>query len=368
MRRQLSIIVALVIAASSLARCASKAQSPSLFSDDFARTEDGLGPNWLTQGHWTTHNQASTLESGDHLAVELLATCGDCEVQATLTVSAAPEAGLILRSVPASPTDRYELVLVSNEQLQIRRVYQGSTTLLGQASSGLASSTGSATLAFQAFGSSPSHFVARLNGVVVLSADDPSPPSELGTGRAGLWATRSGVSFQSFQLANVPPPISQIGQGSNADGGGVDAGDSVDAGDNLDAGDAGLDAGSPAGGDAGTLDAGTADAGMQPPENDWSFYRYDDLGQSAVNVPMTLATARTLANVWTHNRVNDLSDANPIIVKGCGSGLTCQQLTPGGSRTCTPLRSDASRLRRGHDGRGVCRESRGQYAGVLPVG
>ena len=48
------------------------------------------------------------------------------------------------------------------------------------------------------------------------------------------------------------------------------------------------------------------------PSNDWSFYRYDVLGQSYVDQPLTAAQARGFTTAWTFRGAG--SDANPIVV------------------------------------------------------
>ncbi|WP_228530934.1 MULTISPECIES: sialidase family protein [Myxococcaceae] len=216
-----------------------------LFSDDFTRTS--LGTSWqAVRGLWFLYrnNVASDLDGADQLAA-LGASCRDCEVQALVTSFGVSEAGVYLRSPTAGATgDRYDLVLRSDNSVQIRRFRGGTSTVLGTASSGLASASTGGTLKLSASGSGPVQLTASVNGSVRLQVTDSSS-SALGTaGYAGLWTLRAGVVFDDFVLTSLggaPPPT---------DGGVPDAGTP----------DAGVpDAGSP---DAGTSpDAGVPDAG-----------------------------------------------------------------------------------------------------------
>ena len=240
-----------------------------LASDDFGTNippDDGLGPNWQVTGLWYVDagRAISDLDGTDR--AELTGkTCVDCRVEASVDGFGVPEVGLFLRQ---SGTSRYELVLLTNGNLRIRRIAAGVVTVLGEAASGIPDLSEPAKLSLTAVGKGPVQLNASVGGVARLSATDSTPGALSSAGTAGLFTTSAGVWFAAFRL--------YAEQGATAgdagtDGGSLDAG--VDAGPpdaGTDAGslDAGVDGGSPDAGsppDAGTGDAGV-DGGAPPPD------------------------------------------------------------------------------------------------------
>jgi hypothetical protein len=143
---------------------------------------------------------------------------------------------------------RYDVALLGNGQLQVRRWRSGVATVLGEVPSGIADLGNWATIALSATGAGPVQLMASVNGVPKLSVSDTSASAIVAPGTAGMSTTYAGVWFGDFVV-----------NGNGSSGGSPDAG-TPDAG-TPDAGtpDAGTpDAGTP---DAGTPDAGTPDAG-----------------------------------------------------------------------------------------------------------
>ena len=146
-----------------------------------------------------------------------------------------------------STGDRYDVALLANGHLQIRRNNGSVVTVLGDVPSGIGDLSNWSTIALSATGAGPVQLVASVDGVAKVSAVDTSAAAITTAGTAGLWTNLSGVLFDDFTVTGM------------SSGGAVDAG-TPDAG-TPDAGtpDAGTpDAGTP---DAGTPDAGTPDAG-----------------------------------------------------------------------------------------------------------
>src|SRR5438105_5247289 len=143
--------------------------------------------------------------------------------------------------------DRYDVALLANGRLQIRRHNGGTVTVLADVLSGIADLGNWSTIALSATGGGPVQLVAFVNGAARVSAMDTSSAAITAPGTAGMWTDLSGVLFDDFIVTGV-----------ESAGGGADAG--VDAGTP----DAGIsEAGAPDAGtsDAGASDAGTADAG-----------------------------------------------------------------------------------------------------------
>ena len=232
-------------------------QSGVLFSDDFNRTT-GMGAAWrVIAGLWRTPGTRaeSDLDGSDRVAVQSL-SCADCSVQARVLNFAAATAALDLRE--SASNDRYDVGLLANGHLQIRRYNGSTTTVLGDVASGVADLGNWATIALQATGAGPVQLVASVNGTVKLTVTDSSPSAIVAAGTAGMSTGVAGVWFDDFVVT---------GLGGGSDGGPPDAGP-PDAGP-PDAGppDAGPpDAGPPDAGppDAGPPDAGAPDAG--PPD------------------------------------------------------------------------------------------------------
>src|SRR5438067_4176197 len=234
-----------------------------LFSDSFDRnTSTGLGPNWdILAGSWLTDSRAnSDLDTLDRANVHGV-TCADCRVDSRLVGFGTAATGLTLREAPSG--DRYDMVVLSNGHLQIRRWKSGSVTVLGDAASGIPDLGDWATVAFTAQGAAPVQLTGSVNGVIRLSVTDASAQAIMTAGGAGLTSLWSGTWFDDFKLTATGTG------GGGSDGGIPDAG--VDAGTDAGAPDGGTDAGVPDAGapDAGVPDAGApdagADAGTPPP-------------------------------------------------------------------------------------------------------
>src|SRR5439155_9957307 len=115
------------------------AGSGILFSDGFNRAT-GLGSNWrVVSGSWhtsaTTPRAESDLDGSDQAVVANL-TCADCSVSAQVINFSAGVAELDLRQQPSN--DRYDVALLANGTLQVRRHNGATVTVLGQAPSGIA--------------------------------------------------------------------------------------------------------------------------------------------------------------------------------------------------------------------------------------
>jgi hypothetical protein len=181
----------------------------TLFSDDFNRT--ALGPSWrVVAGLWRADGRAnSDLDGVDQAVVRHLA-CADCTVRARVVNFAAAAAALDLRVGVSN--DRYDVALLANGQLQIRRHNGGATTVLGQAASGLRDLTEWSTLSLAASGSNPVQLVASVNDAVKLSVADGSSSAITAAGSAGISTTRAGIWFDDLVVtgaaspAGPPPP------------------------------------------------------------------------------------------------------------------------------------------------------------------
>ena len=218
-----------------------------LFSDNFNRTlAAGLGPAWhIDSGAWRDNDKANSDQRAPDQASVIGLSCADCKVEAKVVNFAATIAALDLRQTAAG--DRYDVALLANGRLQIRRHNGGTVTVLADVLSGIADLGNWSTIALSATGAGPVALSAFVNGAARVSATDTSSAAITAPGTAGMWTDLSGVLFDDFIVTGV-----------ESAGGGADAG--VDAGTP----DAGIsDAGAPDAGtsDAGASDAGTADAG-----------------------------------------------------------------------------------------------------------
>ena len=174
-------------------------QSGVLFSDAFNRTT-GMGPAWrIVAGLWITPGMRaqSDMHPWSQVAVQSL-SCAECSVQARVMNSAAATAALDLREKVSG--DRYDVALLSNGRLQIRR-YNGSTiTVLGDVPSGVPDLHEWATIALSAAGSGAVHLVASVNGVVKLTVTDSSASAIVTPGTAGMSTNLAGVVFDDFAV------------------------------------------------------------------------------------------------------------------------------------------------------------------------
>ncbi len=186
-----------------------------LFSDDFNRQippDEGLGAPWILSGAWYTDGRAITDQHGDERAGIGSVSCRDCSMQASVIGFGVPELGVFVRAqASASPArfdDRYDLVLVSSGDVQLRRVRGGVVTVLAQGAGGAGALDQPATLTLTATGSGPVELTAKVNGSVRLTATDGSAAALTGAGLAGLSSGSAGVVFDDALLtgAGGPPP------------------------------------------------------------------------------------------------------------------------------------------------------------------
>ncbi len=272
--------------------------SGTLFSDDFNRTS-GLGPGWLVlSGLWRAPGTRadSDLDGADQIAVQNL-SCADCSVQARVINFGAGIAALNLRQ--SASNDRYDLALLPDGRLQIRRTVLDSTVVLAQAASGVADLGSWTTIALRATGSGPVQLVASVNGVVKLTVSDAAASAIVAPGTAGMSTNIAGIPFDDFVVT---------GFGGGSGDGGVDGG-TPDAGTP----DAGVpDAGTP---DAGVPDAGPPDAGS--PQSSVLFS--DDFNRTLTS---GLGPGWTIvAGLWRDNqKANSDLDA---LDRAAPAGVTC---------------------------------------------
>jgi hypothetical protein len=110
-----------------------------------------------------------------------------------------PEAALVLRVQGEHPADRYEVVVLSSGQVQIRRRLGGAIAVLGQAPGDVPPWDWS-TLRLTAVGSNPVVLKASVNGEVLLSVVDEAPGALSGAGNVGLSIARAGVAWDRFRI------------------------------------------------------------------------------------------------------------------------------------------------------------------------
>ena len=202
-------------------------ETPSLlFSDDFNRNiapYGGLGANWfVASGAWFVHSFGQADYDGGNIASETAATCRDCRVEADVTTFGVKEAGVFLRAPSTAGASRYELMMLANGHVQVRRVVGGTSTTLGDVAGGAAALNNPATLSLQATGTGPVTLVAAVNGVTKLTITDASS-ALAATGYAGLRSSSAGVWFDNLSLWAIGG-----GGGGGGSGGGGGGGGAVD--------------------------------------------------------------------------------------------------------------------------------------------
>jgi hypothetical protein len=172
-----------------------------LFSDDFTRGGNDLGPEWVQDsGLWLTTGEVAASDlDGEDLAYVPSVSCRDCSVEAAVVGFGVPEAALVLRVQGEHPADRYEVVVLSSGQVQIRRRLGGAIAVLGQAPGDVPPWDWS-TLRLTAVGSNPVVLKASVNGEVLLSVVDEAPGALSGAGNAGLSTARAGVAWDRFRI------------------------------------------------------------------------------------------------------------------------------------------------------------------------
>jgi hypothetical protein len=196
----------------------------------------------------TTPRAESGLDGFDQAVVANL-SCADCTVSARLLIFSAGVSELDLRTQGSN--DRYDVALLSNGHIQVRRHNGGTITILGDTASGIADLNNWATISLSVSGANPVRLVASVNGTAKLTLSDTSASAIVLAGTAGMATNLAGIWFGSFT-------VSTSGGAENTDGGTLDGG-------TLDAGI--LDGGTLDGGtlDGGTLDGGPGDAGDAGP-------------------------------------------------------------------------------------------------------
>jgi hypothetical protein len=172
----------------------------TLFSDSFSRSippDGGLGGAWtVVAGLWYDGNGYARADASfGNLAIETVARCADCRVEAEVIGFGTPETGLFLRASPGG-ADRYEAVLLGDGRLQIRRVVGGSASTLASVASGVAAGS----WARIGLGASGSTLTATVNGVEVARTSDGTLA---GSGLAGLRASSAGPAFDDFTLSGL---------------------------------------------------------------------------------------------------------------------------------------------------------------------
>jgi hypothetical protein len=183
-----------------------------LFFDDFNRYATDLGPAWsVSRGAWIDDGRANADLPGVDQAAVLGLRCADCTVRSRVIAFGMATAALDLRE--SSGNDRYDVVLLANGRIQIRRHNGIATTVLGEAASGIADLTDWATLSLSVAGAGPVQLVASVNGVVRLSVSDNSSSAIVAAGTAGMTTDRSGTKYLDFTVT-----------GSSSSGGMPDAG------------------------------------------------------------------------------------------------------------------------------------------------
>src|SRR2546430_14303952 len=175
-----------------------------IFSDAFNRTT-GLGSSWrIMSGAWLTSTRAqSDAHPSNQAAVQNL-SCADCSVSAQVVNFGAAVAELDLRQQPSN--DRYDVALLTNGTLQIRRHNGTTITVLGSAPSGIADLTNWSTISLSATGANPVRLVASVNGSAKIVASDSSASAIAGAGTAGMWTDLAGVIFDDFTVTTAGSP------------------------------------------------------------------------------------------------------------------------------------------------------------------
>ena len=131
----------------------------------------------------------SDLDGSDQAVVQNL-SCADCSVSAQVINFSAGVAELDLRQ--QSSNDRYDVALLANGNLQIRRHNGATVTVLGEAPSGIPDLGWWATIALSATGSNPVNLVASVDGVTKVEVNDSSPSAIRVAGTAGIWTDLRG--------------------------------------------------------------------------------------------------------------------------------------------------------------------------------
>src|SRR5438045_1892236 len=162
-----------------------------------------LGSNWrVVSGSWhtsvTTPRAESDLDGSDQAVVQNL-SCADCSVSAQVINFSAGVAELDLRQ--QSSNDRYDVALLANGTLQVRRHNGATVTVLGQAPSGIADLGWWATIGLSVTGSNPVKLVGSANGIAKVIVNDSSASAVTAAGTAGMWTDLAGIWFRDFTVS-----------------------------------------------------------------------------------------------------------------------------------------------------------------------
>src|SRR5204862_2706277 len=99
-----------------------------------------------------------------------------------------------------SSNDRYDVALLANGTLQVRRHNGATVTVLGQAPSGIADLGWWATIGLSVTGSNPVRPLRSANGVAKVIVNDSSASAITAAGAAGMWTDLAGIWFRDFTL------------------------------------------------------------------------------------------------------------------------------------------------------------------------
>jgi len=125
-------------------------------------------------------------------------SCADCSVSAQVINFSAGVAELDLRQ--QSSNDRYDVALLANGTLQVRRHNGATVTVLGQAPSGIADLGWWSAIGLSVTGSNPVKLVGSANGVAKVIVNDSSASAITTAGAAGMWTDLAGIWFRDFTL------------------------------------------------------------------------------------------------------------------------------------------------------------------------
>src|SRR5207248_2874521 len=201
-----------------------------------------------------------------------------CRVEAQVNGFGVPESGVYLRR---GNGNQYDVVLLANGSLRIRRIRGTTIMVLGETASGIADLSAFSTLSLQALGAGPVELTASVNGVAKLAVTDAATLALTAPGAAGMSTKNAGVWFAAFRLYAVTV------------NGAPDAGPPA----------AGArDAGTP---DAGIPDAGPPDAG--PPDAGTVVLFQDDFGTN-IAPDKGLGAKWDVTGLWYVSAAKAISD------------------------------------------------------------
>src|SRR5438128_7215199 len=167
-----------------------------IFSDAFNRTT-GLGSSWrIISGAWLTSTRAESDAHPTNQTAVQGPSCADCSVSAQVMNSGAAVAELDLRQQASN--DRYDVALLADGTLQIRRHNGTSITVLGQAPSGIADLNNWATISLSVSGANPVGLVASVNGAAKITASDSSASAIAGRSEDRRGGEQAGVIWSHF--------------------------------------------------------------------------------------------------------------------------------------------------------------------------